>query len=131
MNHDLLVEKAILLRDILSKLEYCLEEQTTLTVADNYFMQQMDHACKACIALGYQWITTHDSLASKNEFAVFQKLVETNVIDRTLSKRLLSFMAFRKLFCEASLVKGKNIHLKLTSRHLQDFHTFTQNILLA
>ncbi|WPP49564.1 hypothetical protein [Catalinimonas niigatensis] len=132
MPHDLLVEKAITLRDTLAKLEYELKaSQYEPTLKNTYLLQQLDYACKTCVALGYQWVLAHDVLSNKNELAIFQKLVETKVIDIALSKRLLSLIAFRKLIREASLIKGKNIYLKITSRHLEDFHTFTQNVLLA
>lgn len=131
MAHDLLTEKAILLRDTLSALEHSLEKQEAPTFADRPLLQQVEEACKMCVALGGQWMEEHHQTSTKNEFILFQKLVENQVIDRALGKRLLSFMAFGKLIRKASLIKGKNIHLKLTSRHLQDFHTFTQKVLLA
>lgn len=132
MQQDLLVEKAIILRDAISRLEYCLEENhMPPTFADKDVLQQLDFACKACVSLGFQCINTHLSQTSGNVATLFQKLVESEVIDHALSKRLLSLMAFQKLIRQANLIKGKNIHLKITPRHLEDFHSFTHHILLA
>ncbi|MEK6476890.1 hypothetical protein WJR50_05120 [Catalinimonas sp. 4WD22] len=133
MNEDLLTKKAIILRDTIVKLELQLAQQNySPTFADQYLLQLLDKACKACLALGNQFISLQTQEESRNHPPyVFQKLVESKIIDQALSRRLLSLIAFRKLIIQAALIKGKHIHLKLTPTHLQDFHTFTQKLLLA
>lgn len=133
MSDDLLTKKAIILRDIIVKLEQRLAQKNySPTFADQYLLQLLDKACKACLALGYQFISlqTREEIRNHPPY-VFQKLVDSKIIDQALSRRILSLIAFRKLIVQAAILKGKHIHLKLTPTQLQDFHTFTQKLLLA
>lgn len=133
MNEDLLTKKAIILRDVIVRLEQTLaQKNNSPTLADQYLLLLLDKACTACLALGNQFISLQTKEEIKNHPPyVFQKLVESKIIDQALSRRLLSLIAFRKLIMQAALIKGKHIHLKLKPTHLQDFHTFTQKLLLA
>ncbi|WKN31617.1 hypothetical protein PZB74_21975 [Porifericola rhodea] len=129
MPHDLLTEEAINLREILYEMESRLEaEDYAPTFANQYLLKLIDQACKACVALGETFI---GKPKQAQDFLVFQQLVELQVIDAALSKRLLSMIAFRKLSQQAARIQGKNIKLRFTPRHLEDFRTFTQNLLLA
>ncbi|MDF9795951.1 uncharacterized protein YutE (UPF0331/DUF86 family) [Catalinimonas alkaloidigena] len=133
MSEDLLTKRAIILRDTIVKLEQRLAQKNySPTFADHYLLQLLDKACKACLALGNQFVSLQTQEETKNHPPyIFEKLVENKIIDQALSKRLLSLIAFRKLILQAALLKGKHVHLKLTPTHLQDFHTFTQKLLLA
>lgn len=129
---DPLVEKAINLRDTIYTLKNLAQPYAfQLPVSEQEVMHTLQHACATCVEMGAIFLDTHRYEKGAQTHQIFDNLVDLNVIDRSLSRRLLSLICFGKLVQHAQQLKGKTCKVNLREKHLEDMHTFTQNLLLA
>ena len=129
---DPLVEKAIKLRDTLHTLRKLAQPYAfQLPVSEQKVMLHLQNACATCVEMGAIFLDSSLSKEEKETYQIFDTLVDMNVIDRSLSRRLLSLICFGKLVQHAQQLKGKTCKVNLREKHLEDMRTFTQNLLLA
>ena len=129
---DLLIDKAISLRGYLNQINLKADQNSNnVTLATTSVMNPLEKACRTCVEMGENFLVEHNLNAGKETHQIFDKLVEEKVIESSLSRRLLSLISYGKLLSQASRIKGKNCQVKLNQRHLEDMHTFTQNLLLS
>lgn len=130
--YDPLIDKAINLREQLHIISDLTEQQQeSLRLSDKQVMLSLEKACKTCVEMGEYFLQQQNWNGSQSTYHIFQRLVEENVIEPDLSKRMLSLISFGKLIGQASRIKGKNCLVRLNKRQLEDMHVFTQNLLLS
>lgn len=129
---DLLIDKAIILRDTTQRLKQLAQPYASgISLSNKNVMVPLHDACTTCVEMGAIYLNTHHDQARKQTHQIFDALVDLDVIDRSLSKRLLSLISFGKLVQHAHNIKGKKCNVHLQEKHLNDMQTFTENLLLA
>ena len=129
---DTLFRKAIELRTHLRKIEQLSDKPIqSLYLSDEEVMAQLESACNTCIEMGKCYMKQQNWLVPELVPQVFDKLVDHQVIESSLSRRLLSMISFGRLLSHASQLKGKCCRVNLKSSQIEDMHLFTQKLLLS
>lgn len=129
---DPLVNKAICLRDTKQKLKELAHTYASgANLSGQQVMLPLHEACVTCVEMGAIYLDMHHGQEGKQTHQIFDSLVDLEVIDRSLSKRLLSLISFGKMVQHAHHIKGKSCKVHLREKQLDDMQTFTENLLLA
>lgn len=129
---DPLIDKAIALRTQL----HLIESQDNLLYDEIKFsekalMASLEKACHICVDMGIYFLKQRNWTSSDETHAVFDTLVQKRIIDKSLSRRLLSLISYGKMLTHATQLKGRHFYVRLRPRQIKDLHTFTQNLLLS
>ncbi len=129
---NLLIDKAVSLRDTTQKLKDLAQLYAhRISMSDPKVMLPLHDACATCVEMGAIYLDACHDQAGKQTHQIFDTLVGLEVIDRSLSRRLLSLISFGKLVQHAQRIKGKKCNVHLQEKHLDDMQTFTENLLMA
>jgi uncharacterized protein YutE (UPF0331/DUF86 family) len=129
LEQDLLARNAILIRDHLCVISQSAEAREPLSLKE--VAPVMERTCRACVEMGNYFVKSRGLGGFANVPEMFDKLVEHEVIDASLRRRLLSLICFSKLL-KLRKSRGKySLRIHLRPGHIRDFHTFSQQLLLA